>query len=83
MKRQSEGAFTSRRARRHPRPRPGHRRYHRRGPLQREREVALIRKTPKVQGVALQSPVMRLMWTKLLILLSLGQARVFCRQFLL
>ena len=45
MKRQSEGAFTSRRARRHPRPRPGHRRYHRRGPLQREREVTLIAMT--------------------------------------
>ena len=79
MKRQSEGAFTSRRARRHPRPRPGHRRYHRRGPLQREREVALIRKTPKVQGVAL----VRLCEVYLLlILLPLGQDFAYCTQFL-
>ena len=78
MKRQSEGAFTSRRARRHPRPRPGHRRYHRRGPLQREREVALIRKTPKVQRVAL----VRLCEVYLLILLPLGQDFAYCTQFL-
>ena len=78
MKRQSEGAFTSRRARRHPRPRPGHRRYHRRGPLQGERDVALIRMTPKVQGVAL----VRLCEVYLLILLPLGQDFAYCTQFL-